>query len=234
VIHAVPSRRRDLFELSGIFTLILLVIWTPRPYQWGLWAFAALCIIGVIAVSFDGWPRMGICRQNLLRSLWAVPLAVVLAVASIVIAVHFHTLRLPPSPVLFVRHYAWYAIWAGLQQLMLQCVFLARAMRLIPNATAAAGLSATLFAIAHLPNPVLTVITLVCGLAACLFFLHYRNLWPLAMAHAILGIAIAITIPGHLDHNMRVGISYLTWVDRPLLSEQAPPPPRPPQKTSGL
>lgn len=234
VIRAVPSRRRDLIELSSIFTLILLVVWTPRPYQWGLWAFAALCIIAVIAISFDGWPRMGICSQNLLRSLWAVPLAAILAIASIAIAVRFHTLRLPPSPVLFIRHYAWYAIWAGLQQLMLQCFFLARALRLIPNATVAAGLSASLFAIAHLPNPVLTAITLVFGLAACLFFLHYRNLWPLAMAHAILGIAIAITIPGNLDHNMRVGISYLTWVDRPLLSQQAPPPPRPPQKPSGL
>jgi membrane protease YdiL (CAAX protease family) len=95
-------------------------------------------------------------------------------------------------------------------------------VRLIPNTTAAAGLSASLFAVAHLPNPVLTVITLICGLASCLFFLRYRNLWPLAMAHAILGIAIAITVPGNIDHNMRVGISYLTWVDRPIISESVP------------
>jgi membrane protease YdiL (CAAX protease family) len=78
--------------------------------------------------------------------------------------------------------------------------------------------------VAHLPNPVLTVITLVCGLASCLFFLRYRNLWPLAVAHAILGIAIAITIPSSIDHNMRVGISYLTWVEQPILSEAVPLP----------
>ena len=222
--HSTPAqrRRRDILELAGIYSLILLVIWTPRPLQFGLWIVAALCTIGVIALSFEGWKTMGICTENLRQSLWAIPLAAAIALLSVAVAGHLHTLRLPHSPYLFVRHYAWYAIWAGLQQLILQCFFLARSVRLIPNTTAAAMLSAALFAIAHLPNPVLTVVTLVCGLASCLFFLHYKNLWPLAVAHAILGIAIAITIPGHLDHNMRVGISYLTWVDRPIVSESVP------------
>jgi Na+-transporting NADH:ubiquinone oxidoreductase subunit NqrB len=152
-----------------------------------------------------------------------VALAGAIALLGIAIAGRFHTLRLPPSAYLFIRHYGWYAIWAGLQQMILQCFFLARSVRLIPNTTAAAGLSAALFAVAHLPNPVLTIITLICGLASCLFFLRYRNLWPLAVAHAILGIAIAITIPGNIDHNMRVGISYLTWVDRPIFSESVLP-----------
>jgi hypothetical protein len=218
------TRRRDLIELAGIYSLILLVIWTPRPWQWGLWAFAVVCIASVITLSFDGWRTMGICTDNLCPSLWAVALATGVAVISVAIAVRLHTLRLPSSPQLFIWHYGWYAIWAGLQQLILQCFFLSRSLRLIPNATVAAALSASLFAIAHLPNPVLTIITLVCGLASCLFFLHYRNLWPLAMAHAILGIAIAITIPVSLDHNMRVGIGYLTWVDRPIISESVPPP----------
>ena len=31
------------------------------------------------------------------------------------------------------------------------------------------------------------------------------------MAHAILGITIAITVPGPVDHNMRVGLGYLTY-----------------------
>lgn len=167
---------------------------------------------------------MGISTENLWRSLWAVAVAGAVSLAAVALAVRLHTLRLPHSPLLFLRHYGWYAVWAALQQLILQCFFLSRSLRLIPNATAAAGLSACLFAIAHLPNPVLTVITLVCGLAACLFFLHYRNLWPLAMAHAILGIAIGVTIPGNLDHNMRVGISYFTYVDRTAISAGVAPP----------
>ena len=57
-------------------------------------------------------------------------------------------------------------------------------------------MAALLFALAHLPNPILAPITLIWGLAACLLFLRYRNLYPLMIAHAILGITIAITIPG--------------------------------------
>ncbi len=68
-----------------------------------------------------------------------------------------------------------------------------------------------LFTIAHLPNPILTVLTLLWGWASCRLFLRYRNLYTLAMAHAILGISIAITIPGPVDHNMRVGLGYLTY-----------------------
>jgi membrane protease YdiL (CAAX protease family) len=71
-----------------------------------------------------------------------------------------------------------------------------------------------LFAVAHLPSPILTLITLVCGLAACLFFLRYRSLFPLVIAHAILGISIAVSVPGPLDHNMRVGLAYLTYAEK--------------------
>src|SRR5690242_5382584 len=86
------SRRRDLIELAGIYTLILLVIWTPRPWQWGLWVVAAVCIIGVIAISFDGWKTMGICTDNLVRSLWAIGVAGAVALISIAVAGHLHTL----------------------------------------------------------------------------------------------------------------------------------------------
>ena len=98
-----------------------------------------------------------------------------------------------------------------MQQLLLQGFFLPRFLGLIKNQVYAALLAAVLFALAHLPNPILTPVTLVWGLAACLLFLRYRNLYPLAMAHAIFGITIAITIPGPVDHNMRVGLGYLKY-----------------------
>jgi hypothetical protein len=35
--------------------------------------------------------------------------------------------------------------------------------------------------------------------------------YPLALAHAVLGITVAITIPGPVVHNMRVGLGYLRY-----------------------
>ena len=207
------SRRRDFLELASVYGLILLVIWTPQPWQGPLGGVAALLIIAVIAVSYEGARPMGLCTENLVKSLWGVALAVTVALIAVWVAGRLHTLHVVSSPWWAFRNYGTYAIWAGLQQMILQCFFLPRALRLLRNAPAAAALSAVLFALAHLPNPLLTLITLFCGLASCLFFLRYKNLWPLVMAHAILGISIAVTIPGSLDHNMYVGIGYFSWTD---------------------
>jgi len=213
------TRRRDLFELSGIYALILVVIWTPRPWQAALWVIAAATLIYIAYLSFEGLRPMGLCTANLVRSLWAVGFAMALAMIAVVLAGRFHTLHLPETPWLFLRKYGLYVLWAAVQQIVLQWFFLSRSLRLMNDATSAAALTAGLFAVAHLPNPILTLITLVFGLASCFFFLHYRNLVPLAIAHAILGISIGITIPAAIDHNMRVGISYLTWVEQEAISE---------------
>jgi len=122
------------------------------------------------------------------------------------------TLRLPPGGFPgFIETYIAYAVWAGVQQLILQGLFLLLLLRVIPNERYAALTAAGLFALAHVPSLLLVPVTLVWGLVACLHFLRYRSLFPLMIAHAILGIAVAMTIPGPVDHNMRVGLSYLTY-----------------------
>ena len=162
---------------------------------------------------------MGLCTANLVRSLWAVGFAMAVTLAAIAFADRIHTLHIPSTPWLFLRHFGLYAVWAAIQQIVLQWFFLSRSLRLLPDPTAAAALTAGLFAIAHLPNPILTIITLEFGFASCYFFLHYRNLVPLALAHAMLGICIGVTIPASVDHNMRVGIGYLTYVEKSALSD---------------
>ena len=51
------------------------------------------------------------------------------------------------------------------------------------------------------------------GIVACLVFLRCRNVYPLMLTHAILGVSLAITVPGPKVHNMRVGIGYLHYRD---------------------
>jgi membrane protease YdiL (CAAX protease family) len=86
-----------------------------------------------------------------------------------------------------------------------------RFTRLVRSRWLAVTLAALLFAIAHLPNPVLVVLTLVWGIVACILFLRYRNLYTLGIAHAVLGICIAITVPNHIQRHMRVGLGYLHY-----------------------
>lgn len=209
------SRQRDLVELAVGFVLILIVIWTPRPWQRFLWIVAAVFVFTAICMSWNGFKSMGLCITNLFRSLWVVGFALAVAGTAVLLAERMHTLNMPHGPLPFVERYGAYIVWAFVQQLLLQAFFLARSVRLLPGANSAAVMAALFFAIAHLPNPILTAITLILGLASCLVFLRYKNLYSLAVAHAILGVSIAITIPGPVHHNMRVGLGYLTYVPRP-------------------
>lgn len=205
------SRRRILVEVAIAYALILLVVWTPRPWQKLLWWVAAAAVAVIAGLSFNGLKALGLGRTNFLRSLWIAGAALLLAAVAVVVAGRLHTLNLPGSTVLFIHRYWAYALWACVQQLLLQGFFLPRFFALLNNKWKTVIVTAGLFALAHLPNPILTPITLFWGFAACLLFLRYRNLYPLAMAHAIFGIAIAIAVPGGADHNMRVGLGYLTY-----------------------
>jgi membrane protease YdiL (CAAX protease family) len=205
------GRRRDLIELAVAYGLILLVIWTPRPWQRILWWVAAAVIAAIASVSFEGLKAMGLRRENFLRSLWVAGLALPVSAVAVVLAVQLRTLHVPVTPLLFIETYVGYIIWTFVQQLLLQCFFLSRLLRLLPNAKLAAVLAALIFAAAHLPSPILAPVTLLWGLASCLLFLRYRNLYTLAIAHAILGVTLAITVPAAVHHNMRVGLGYLTY-----------------------
>jgi hypothetical protein len=132
------------------------------------------------------------------------------------VATRLNTLHAPGSPVEFIERYTGYAIGACIQQVLLQCFFLPRLLRLTRGPRHAALAATALFSLAHLPNPILTVITIVWGLASCLYFLRYRNLYALVVAHTILGVAVAVSIPGPVIHNMRVGLGYLTYSLHPM------------------
>ena len=207
------SKRRDLLEILAVYGMILVVFWTPRPWQY----LALTLVIGALffaaANSFDGLQQMGLGGGNLRCSVLAVGISLVVAAFAITLAIRLHTFHFSGTTAAFLRRSCLYAAWAAIQEIVVQCFFLSRLLRVLGRSTWAAAVAAMLFALAHLPSPILMAITLVCGLAGCLFFLRYRSLYPIVLAHAILGIVIAITVPGSVDHNMQVGLGYLTWVD---------------------
>jgi len=203
------TRRRAILELTLAYTLILVVIWTPNPWQRIFYIAAVITLALILAFSFQSARALGLQIKNLGRSVWIALIALALAAIIILIAAHEHTLHNTSH---FIARYWGYALWAFVQQILLQDVFLRRLLILIPPRPHIAALAAAiLFASAHLPNPILTPITLLWGFLSCLVFLHYRNIIPLAIAHAALGITLAITIPAPVIHNMRVGLGYLRF-----------------------
>ncbi len=80
-----------------------------------------------------------------------------------------------------------YVVWALLQEFILQSFFFTRCEDLF-GGSAAVWVAATLFAVAHLPSPLLTTFTFVAALFFCSVFRRYRSIYPIAVMHAILGL----------------------------------------------
>lgn len=212
---AVPTessqKLRDLAQVASVFALILLALWTNKPVQLIIGGLTLGYVIVSTLRSRRSRDELGLTSSGFRRSLWVVAAAIAFALALVWIAVDFHTLHvqlggLSPELPMFV-----YFVWAMVQQFILQDFFLYRMRRLLPTNAAAVVVTGMLFAAAHLPNPVLTVATVAWGIISCSLFLRYRNLYTLGMAHAILGICIAISVPNSLHHHMRVGLGYLEW-----------------------
>lgn len=204
-------RKRDFFEASAGYCIILAAIWSPEPLQdylfWSGLAFIA-------AVTFARHPTLhslGLSFAAKWRSWWVVALALASATVAVWIAWRLNTLHLP-----FAEDHSWwlaalYVAWALVQQFILQDFFFTRLVRLLPSRSAAVAVAGLLFAVAHLPNPLLTVATLVWGVAACALFLRYRDLYSLGVAHAVFGLCLAVTIPNTVHHSMRVGLHYYQY-----------------------
>lgn len=214
--------RQDLVELAAGYALILATIWTPRPVQTWFYWLALAWIAGTSWISFPGWQALGFRRKGFRASLWVAVAALILAAIAHAVAFRLHTLRQPIALRGWILTFGGYAVWSFVQQYLLQGFFLFRLLRLVPRREWAGVAAALMFTTAHLPNPILTPLTLIWGTCACFVFLRHRNIYPLAIAHAILGITVAITVPGPVVRNMRVGLGYLRY-HAPLRAPVYPP-----------
>jgi len=102
-----------------------------------------------------------------------------------------------------------YVPWAFAQQFILQLFVYVRLQTAFIHERLAVLLGATLFAVAHLPNPLLVPLTFIGAILMTEYFRRYQNVLALGFAHAVSGLSIAAAPPVPLTHNMRVGLACL-------------------------
>lgn len=215
-LDALPPCRKQAnwlvwIEIAVAYGLILATIWSPRPEQHWLYLAATAWIVLTTWFSFPGWGALGFQRAGLLQSSWVAGAALVIVLAATQIAGLLHTLRGPLAARGLIMTFGGYAVFSVVQQFLMQSYFLLRFRQALRNDLYAVFAAVATFAIAHLPNPILTPLTLLWGFCACLVFIRWRNLLPLGIAHAMLGIGVALTVPGPVIHNMRVGLGYVQY-----------------------
>ena len=204
-----PGSARDLVELIFGYGLILFVLWTPEFPQRVLSPVALIMTLAAVLARRPSLDDLGISRRGLAQSFWILPAAILLALASLLLARKIGTLH--PLYKGDFKHVAGYILWTIYQQFLLNDYFMPRLTRLLASENAAVGLAAVLFAAAHLPNLPLAGATLLWGAISCALFRRYRNLYALGLAQGVLGLCFAVCVPDALHHHLRVGLGYLRY-----------------------
>lgn len=104
-----------------------------------------------------------------------------------------------------------YFAFCLLQQVALNSLLHNRMMSLMHNEWLAAAFTGAIFAACHWPNPVLVPLTFVGGAAMAWMFGRVRNIIPLAIGQALLGMLVGWAFPMAWHHHMRVGPGYYQW-----------------------
>jgi hypothetical protein len=200
-----------LVQLSAVLLTIEGALWTHGRAQayWFVIAFTTLILC--IVLSRPNVRDLGIGFNGILGASIAIPVALAFSFAALLAAYYWGTLRVlyGSSPVSW--HAIFYAIWAFEQQFILNSFFYKRFEWLLGTGLSSMVLTAALFSLVHIPNPVLMPATFIGGLFFVAVFRRWRNIYPLAIAHAIMGLTLAITIPDNWIRHMRVGIGYFRF-----------------------
>ena len=100
-------------------------------------------------------------------------------------------------------------LWGGAQQWILQTVILREAQRATARRRGVV-VAALLFAAVHLPNPMLSAVTLAGALGWCTIYDRHPNIVPLALSHALGTLAILYAFDDTLTGGLRIGHAFLT------------------------
>ncbi len=201
-------------QLAVAYGLLEASLWTAGDSQRIFALAAALWIVLATIANRRSLRALGLGTTGFAKSLVAIPIAA--AAAALIIVVGWQTGSLrelygtrPP-----LWHSSGYAIWALMQQFILNSFFFVNLEDLLGSSRRALWGAVALFCFAHIPNPVLMAGTFVAALFFVSVFRRYRNIYPLGIAHAMLGLSLAVTVPDTWIRHMRVGISYLHFVVR--------------------
>ncbi len=205
------SKRIALLEILIGLGLIEATVWNARPVQLYLfWISAAWFLCHAVLATYHRKPLgLGLPQFKVTAVLLTAP--VFLAGTVVANGAALGTLHHIFGTVAPLQHASTYIVWAIVQQYLQQSYFFVRFEQLISRGAVASLVTAAMFGIVHLPNPVLAPVTFAGGWIMSEIFRRYRCVVPLGIAHGLVGLAIAVTVPDYLLHHMRVGLSYLTY-----------------------
>ncbi|MFZ1142112.1 MAG: CPBP family intramembrane glutamate endopeptidase, partial [Candidatus Sulfotelmatobacter sp.] len=119
-----PRSARDLIELILGYGLILFILWMPEFPQRILSPVALVVTLAIVLARRRSLDDLGLSRRGLTPSFWILPAAIVLAIASVLVAKQIGTLH--PLYKGDFKHVTGYVLWTLYQQFLLNDYFMPR------------------------------------------------------------------------------------------------------------
>jgi membrane protease YdiL (CAAX protease family) len=202
---------KQVLQVLLVLAAIECALWTEGRVQSRWFVVALITLVLCVIWNRPEISELGIGYGGIAGASLTIPIAVIVSSAIILFAWWAGTLKILYGDRPVSWHAIFYAIWALEQQFILNSFFYRRFENLIGDNTKAWLVTATLFSLVHIPNPVLVPATFVGGLFFVYMFRRFRNIYPLALAHAMLGLTLAISVPDHWLHHMRVGLGFFRF-----------------------
>ena len=191
----------------AILTAVLSYTWLLEPrvgHNFVGLPVAVVAAIGVLNALRTG--EWGLAPRALIpglraATLFTIPLVAVFLAAGAALGTLHHRGNVWAA-------FAGLVLWGASQQWILQTVILREAQR-ASSRTTGTIVAALLFGALHLPNPLLTIVTLAGALGWCAIYDRHPNIIPLALSHAIGTLALMYAFDDRTIGGLHVGYSYL-------------------------
>jgi len=212
--EAFGERMLAAWEIASVTLSFLIAEWVVPPFARQSLLVGAIPLCLALALMLlsqrahgESARDIGWRMDNFVRALASLALPM-LVFAVLIVITGWLTKGFRADKVYLWQWLAWLPAWALIQQYALQGFINRRAQILCGRGFSSVVLVGCIFAVLHLPNPLLACATFVGGLIWGSVYQRHPNLPVLAISHTLMSLVLVWALPPSMMSNLRVGFRY--------------------------